>query len=458
VILDASGNPISASTDPGLRGGWVRTGPGIERPTSISQLLGQPVSRHLERTAARLAYLTNPLVFGAIEALHGITLGTNLTYGRMPDERADVAWREFWEVNHLHEMADRVFRERMTDGETLTLWPTSSTTLRRNRDQPARIGLYDVAMGWTYETIPGLPSEIESVLTDGNTIHGPGEFTYQGHLAGLWNDPRGFPVLMQAVPAALAYVNFLNSRIRLHRIQSRINAIYRAFIDPSWSADAQRKALQERAAAFEKIPSDGAVVTIGMNPENGEGETFEFPNLDKKSVDSSEDGRLLRMLFAVGLNLPLLLLSDGEDANKATGSVQLKSTVMALEKHQSIAWRWLQGVGRTELKRRYGPAQTYRVETRSTKGGRVVTESEQVTADLIELPVTLPEITADDAEGILAKVQYARSQGWVSSQTGAGMLGLDLLAELDLLSSEPAPESAGDDDDRGDEGDDDAVE
>jgi len=439
VILDASGNPISASTDPGLRGGWVRTGPGIERPTSVSQMLGQPVSRHLERTAARLAYLTNPLVFGAVEALHGIALGTNLTYGRMSDDRADVAWREFWEVNHLHEMADRVFRERMTDGETLTLWPTNSVALTRNRNQPARIGLYDVAMGWTHETIPGLPSEIESVLTDGNTIHGPGEFTYHGHLAGMWNDPRGFPVLMQAVPAALAYVDFLNSRIRLHRIQSRINAIYRAFIDPSWSADQQRKALQERAAAFEKIPNDGAVVTIGMNPENGEGESFDFPNLDKKSVDSSEDGRLLRMLFAVGLNLPLLLLSDGEDANKATGSVQLKSTVMALEKHQSIAWRWLQSVGRTELKRRYGPAQTYAVVTRSTKGGRVVTETERVTADLLELPVTLPEITADDAEGILAKVQYARSQGWLSAQTGAGMLGMDLLAELEQMADEPEP-------------------
>lgn len=446
MILDSTGRPITAATtDPGLRGGWVRTGGAIQRPTSISALLGQPVSRSLERTAARLAFLTNPLVFGAVEMLHGITIGTNLTYGRQVDDRADVAWREFWEVNRLHELADRVFRERMTDGETLTLWPTSSATLRRNRNQAARIGLYDVAMGWTHESVPGLPSEIESILTDGNVIHGPGEFTYQGHLAGMWNDARGWPVLMQSTPAALAYVDFLNSRIRLHRVQSRINAIYKTFINPRWTAAEQNAALQERASAFEAIPRDGAVVTVGMNPENGQGESFEFPNYDKKSVDSSEDGRLIRMLFAVGLNLPLALLSDGEDANRATGAVQLEATVKALEKHQGIVWRWLQSIGRTELKRRYGPAQLYAVETRSTKGGRVVKETERITADMLELPVSLPEITSDDAAAVLARVQYARSQGWLSAQTGASMLRLDLLQELEQLAEEPVNDDPPDD-------------
>lgn len=435
-LVDQYGRPLQAATDPGLRGGWVRTGAGIERPTSLNALITQPLSRRLERTAARLAYLTNPLVYGAVEVIHGLTIGESITYGELVDDRANTAWSEFWQANDLHDKADRVFRETMTDGETLTLWPVNSGTLRRRRDQPARIGIYDVSMGWTFETEPGLPGIIDSVLTDTNTLYESGQFTYRGHLAGMWNDPRGWPALMQAVPPALAYIAFVNSRIRLHRIQSRINGIYKAFINPSLSADEQMTALATRSAAFERVPDDGAVITIGMDANTGASEEFSFPNTDKRSIDASEDGRLIRMLFATALNLPLLLLGDGEDATQATGTVQLDATVAGLKKQQRIVWGWLQGIGRAELKRRYGPAQTYRVETLARRGDRIIRESSRVTADMLELPVTLPDISVDDAASLLANIQYARSQRWLSNQTGAGMLGLDLLQELEQLATE----------------------
>lgn len=437
ALVDQYGAPLpKATADPGLRGGWVRTGGGIERPTTVSDLVGQPLSRHVERTAARLAYLTNPLVYGAVEIIHSLTIGDETTYGRLADDRANTAWAEFWEINELHEMLDRVFREHMVDGETLTLWPVGSETLRRHRDQPARIGLYDVAMGWTLESEPGLPGVIAEVLTDANVHYRRGEFTYQGHLAGMWNDPRGWPAVMQAVPAALAYVAFVNSRIRLHRIQSRINGIYKAFIDPHLTPEDQMKALEIRSAGFERIPDDGAVITIGMDPASGQAEDFSFPNTDKRSVDASEDGRLIRMLFATALNLPLLLLSDGEDANRASGTAQVKATTVALRKRQRIAWRWLQQIGRTELKRRYGPAQTYKVETLERKGGRVITVTSRVTANMLQLPVNLPDVTEEDAVALIEKVRFSRDQGWLSSQTGAGMLGIDLLQELEQMAAE----------------------
>jgi hypothetical protein len=206
------------------------------------------------------------------------------------------------------------------------------------------------------------------------------------------------------------------------------------------SPEEQQKALQLRSQGFERVPEDGAVITIGIDPTTGQGEEFNFPNTDKRSVDSSEDGRLIRMLFAASLNLPLLLLGDGEDATQATGTVQLDATIAGLRKRQRVPWAWLQAAGRNELKRRYGPAQTYRVDTLVPKGGGVVRESKQVTADMLELPVNLPEITADDAESVLANIAYARSQGWLSGQTGAGMLGIDLLQELEQLATEGGDE------------------
>lgn len=452
-LLGPNGQPISASSlssgvggvDPGLEGGWIKAGGSMTAPTSISQILGQPIYRVVERTAARLAYFRNPLVYGGLEIFKSMLLGDSLSYGELADDRAQAAWAEFWELNELHEMIERYLTEYLVDGENLTMWPISSKELRRRRDQPALIGMYDVARGWEYETVMGRPDRLAAVLTDDDVLYEQGQFVYTGNLAGYWNDPRGWPAIMQAVPPALSYISFVNHRIRIHSVQSRINAIYKTFVDPARypTAADQTKILKDRAAAFGKIPEDGTVVTLQKDPKSGESEDFELPTRPADATDSAEDGRLIRMLFGVALNLPLFMLGDGEDPNRSTSKSQLQGTIMSMRRRQQIVWRWAQKIGRNELKRRYGPAQTYQVKKRQMNGPTLSITTERVTADQLELPIGLPEINDETVDILLQSLTYARTQGWVSDQTGAAQLGYDLLEEKEKMAAESEGQDSG---------------
>ena len=59
-----------------------------------------------------------------------------------------------------------------------------------------------------------------------------------------------------------------------------------------------------------------------------------------------------------------------------------------------------------------------------------------VYVDQLDLPIAFPNIGGDAAGDMLANLQYARAQGWLSSQTGASMLGLDLLQDFEQLANE----------------------
>lgn len=451
-LLGPDGRPISAASqtsgvggiDPGLSGGWIKAGGSITSPTSISQILGQPIYRVIERTAARLAYFRNPLVYGGLEMFKGMLLGDSLSYGELSDDRAQAAWAEFWEFNELHEMAERYLTEYMVDGENIMLWPTDSKDLRRRRDQPALVGMYDVARGWEYETAKGRPDRLVAILTDDDVLYEQGQFVFTGNMAGYWNDPRGWPAIMQAVPPALSYINFVNHRIRIHAVQSRINAIYKTFIDPNKypTAADQTKILKDRAAAFGQIPEDGAVVTLQKDPRSGESEDFELPSRPADATDSAEDGRLIRMLFGVALNLPLFMLGDGEDPNRSTSRSQLQATIMSMRRRQQVVWRWCQKIGRAELVRRYGPAQTYEIKKREMNGPTISVTTTRVTAGELELPVSLPEINDETVDLLLQSLKYARQEGWVSDQTGAAQLGYDLLEEREKQAAGDSGEAA----------------
>lgn len=306
MILDASGRPIQSSSlrEQQIKGGWVEASGDLSRPvTSVSQVLGLPISRDLERVAARTAFLTNPLIAGAVEVVHGFVLGTGLSYGEMADRRAYAQLEEFFAANRLSELASRYFYQWLVDGENLTLFPKRSGRERASRNEPARIGLYEVGAQLILEPVPGLPHVIEQVMTEDDVIRDAGEFVWQAHHA-LWNDPRGWPVLMSAVPAALSYIDFANARIRLHRFQSRLNAVYKAFVMPGTSNEAAKELQRQKSAEFGRIPKDGVVLTVLKNPETGESEEFDFLTTDTKAADSKSDAQLLFRIFAAAVGLP----------------------------------------------------------------------------------------------------------------------------------------------------------
>jgi hypothetical protein len=438
MIYDQHGYPIQSAAPDQVRGGWVQTNmPMLGAPMQgISQALGVPVNRAYERAAARAAFFLNPLLYGAINVIHGFTLGQGVSYGEISDKTAAAQVEEFWFANDLEAMQNRWFYEYLIDGENLTLFPTGEN--KASASEPAMIGFMDVARAFKLESEPGNPNHLTGVRVH-NTTRDKGEFLWTAHMGGFWNDPRGWPVVMQVVPVALSYINFVNHRIRVHEIQSRINAVYKAFIFAT-DDKAARKEQKEKSEMFAKIPKDGAVLTIGKNPKTGESEEFDFTTTTTNAKDSAEDGRIVRLLLDAGLNLPEHFLGYGGGVTRTTADSMSGATKRALEKYQGLNRRYMQALFRLELMRRNGKDRKYMVKKRSMKAGRTVVEKRFVTAHMLEIPLYFPKIDQDTLTDIIAKVRLASENKYASVQTQANELGYDYIAEQELMAEEPEME------------------
>lgn len=413
--------------DPGLRGGWIEAGGINMRPSPISQLLGLSLNRDLERKSARAAYMINPVIWGAVEVISSFVIGEGISYGEMADKTAMQALEDFWFENDLENLAARFFLEHMIDGETLTIFPRKA-----HPDRPSPIAFYDVDDYIDLRSEPGLPHRIDSVEVSlvnrqgqvKNKVIRKNDFVWKAY-DSLWNDPRGWPVIMRAVGPALAYVGFTQTRIRIHDIQSRINAIYWAFAN-------DEAELAKKSAVYSDLPRSGRVLTMHKLP-TGEKEEFEYIETRANAVDAAADGRLIRLVLAVALNLPEHYLGEGGDVNRSTADAMGAPAKKAFKRKQKWVKSWLDAVFRNELIRRFGPDYKYKVNKYSVDetSKEIKTESTRVTADRLEFPWTFPEINDEDAMGLVRRVQLAAQFRLASQQTLSGQLGYDYAAELE---------------------------
>lgn len=426
----------AGAIDPGIKGGWIEAG-GMDKPrSSVSQILGLDLNRDVERKSARTAYMVNPILAGAVELIHSFVMGEEIAYGETADKKVNTAVEDFWFANDIDYMADRYFKEFLLDGENLTLFPKGL----EGREEAARIGFYDVDEHLVIETEPGLPHIPSKVKVKGGLNNGEEvtydntEFTWTAHDA-LWNDPRGWPVIMRAVGPALAYVGFANTRLRIHDLQARINAVYYAYASDEVD-------LAKKAATYTNLPSTGKVLTLHKLP-TGEKEEFEFLETRTNATDSAADGRLIRLILAVALNLPEHYLGEGGEVNRSTADAMGAPAKKAFQRKQKWVKRWLNTIFRREMVRRYGPNARYTVKKYkvSEKGGGVDVSTSRVPIERFEFAWLFPEINDEDAMGLVRKVQLAAEFKLASRQTLSGELGYDYAAELERIPRDLEQES-----------------
>ena len=429
MILDQNGDPISSVTDardPGLAGGWRVTG-GIGDPiTSIPTFARGTFDRSTTQKAARLAYHINALFYGAVQVIHSFVLGAGINYGEFADKRAQAGLEELWAVNDLDELTDRWLIEYLLDGESLTLWPQAKIG-----DQPARLGLWNVVDDSIdkLNTEAGAPHHVTSINL-GRKTYSEGEFVWRANDA-LFNDPRGWSPTARAIGPALAYVNFIDARRKIHDLASRINAIYYAFA----GSDVE---LNKKSSRFRNVPRNGAVLTLAQNAE-GKREEFEFTTPNARAADSSVDGKLIKQLLAVALQLPEHYLAEGGGVTRTTADSMGAPTRRGFQKRQKQVFRWLNQVVITELIRRYGPDQVYKVTSAKVlPSGDISRSSRKVKAYLLETPLMFPPLNDEDLPALIAKVQAA-AQLRVSQQTLVGELGYDYVTEQERRLAEPQP-------------------
>lgn len=433
MILDSNGDPIESlqdARDPGLAHGWRVTGGVGDAITSIPSFARGTFDRGTTQRAARLAYHLNPLFYGAVQVVHSFTLGAGLSYGEFADKRAQATLEELWATNDLDELTDRWHVEHLLDGESLTLWPRAKIG-----DQPARLGLWDVLDGGldSLETERGVPHHVTRVKVN-NRWYEDGQFVWRTTDA-LYNDPRGWPATARAIGPALAYVNFIDARRKIHELASRINAIYYAFAKD----DAE---LSRKASRFRNVPRSGAVLTLAQNAD-GKREEFSFHSPDAKATDSSVDGKLIKQLLAVALGLPEHYLAEGGGVTRTTADSMGAPTRRGFQKRQRQVFRWLNQVVITELVRRHGPDQLYKVSTaRVLPSGDISRSTRRVKAYLLETPLLFPTLNDEDLDGLIKKVESAARLRLASRATLSSEYGYDYVAEVERQQQEPPPDPA----------------
>jgi hypothetical protein len=367
-------------------------------------------------------------------------VGDDFSYGVLDDRDARLALDEFWAHNDLANLGERIWTEYLIDGE-------SAVVFERDREgdaAPARIGLVDLDKGikLEHDTMNG----VTAIETQGpkftRAVWEQGEFVWTAHSA-LFNDPRGWPVMMQAIPAALSYIGLINSRLRMHDIQARINGVYKAFYkngeDDKFIAKSQQ---------FRRIPRDGNILTLAKDPVTGHSEELDFLKGDRGASDAASDARLLRLLISAALAVPPTWLGDAESSNRASSAEMNGPPLMAMKRRQSTFRGIMTRIFRLELLRRFGPDKRYLVrysEEKRDRNGQVTgkrSKTKRIPAELLEPPWILPEVSDTSQAEITEKVRLLASLGLASKQTQQELMGLDVSEELERLGSEGGTQPA----------------
>lgn len=456
MILDEFGHPITpaASTEPGLRGGWVLTG-GLAHGSSVPESVGlYGVDRRMERRKSRIAYYLNPVYWGALQVTQGYVIGDAFSWGDHPDKRVREVVDDLASLNHLPDMAERFWTEFMLDGENATVWVGDL-----QRDQPARLAFLDVDRG--VDLTHSVTAGVTGLRADRETWDA-GQFVWSAWDA-LYNDPRGWPVARHAVDPCVAYVNLLNARLRQQDLQGRINAVYKALIYGT-SPEAKLAEQKAKASAYGRVPRDGAVVTLAMDPESGRSESLEFLDPGRGASDAASDARLLRLVTAVVIGVPEHYLGEGGNVTRTTADSMGDPARRALLRRQAVVRSWLDRVVRAELARRDGPGRRYKTQVveYADDGRTRKVATRMVPAARIEVPWVFPDLTSDDVLSLTALVRMAVERRLMSQQTARARLGLDPAVEAERIAIERdagdqqaspprAPTPPANDDDDGDD-------
>lgn len=177
---------------------------------------------------------------------------------------------------------------------------------------------------------------------------------------------------------------------------------------------ADRKAIERKKAEYVYPPEPGTVII------HNESEHWTAVKPEINANEAAEDGRALKLMVAVGCQLPEHYLSDGNNGNRATATEMSLPTLLKFQRRQ----RMLKYMVHTIL-------------------DRVLQEAHR-TGELADgmntsYEVLFPEIDIDDhailagsLQTLVTALSTAKAQGWVSDETAMRFLFQFAGAEVDI--------------------------
>ena len=395
------------------------------------------VDRDTARQRTRSAFHANPLFGAAIEVAAALLIGDEFTYGTLnADKTAKAALDDLWTVNNLgHLISARLSLEYLLDGEMCGVMPLDDPG-----DVAARFAHLDMASGVKVrsDTMNGVTG-IESRGADSKPLTWEaGQFVLTAHNA-LWNDPRGWPESMRAVGPANAYMELLGHRLDIHALQGRLLGVQKVFVDRK---DPNSRAIfAEKSSAYRRLPRRGGIVTLAM-VEGADGKVISdelaFTSPGGGAGNAETDMKAFVRLVALNiLGMPEHYLGEGGGVTRTTATSMTLPAIRSVKKVQGAFRSHLDGLYRSDLKRRYGAARVYTVTAYDLRdGGKTrVARKKRVTADQIEVPWVFPSITQENLADLIMRAEAAGDQGWASPQTLSGSLGFDPAAEAENMAA-----------------------
>ncbi len=383
------------------------------------------------------AYNANPLAFAIIEITTSFVLGKGVTVAANQPEVQRVLL-DFWNdpANHMETRVYALCTELALYGEQFIRFfvnPYSGRVKIRQID-PSII-----------DEIETDPEDIETVLRFHRRAVGPSSTQpgdpapiapgTQQNFEGEWfladqemlqftinkvsNAKRGKSDLATLLPWLRRYKDWLTDRVRINKYKG-------AFLWDVQLTGADRKAIERKKAEYSYPPEPGTVII------HNEAERWSAVKPEINANEAAEDGRALKLMVAIGCQLPEHYLSDGNNGNRATAVEMGLPTLLKFQRRQHVIKYMLRAIL-----------------------DRVIAEARNVGTLKAEVDssyeIIFPEIDVDDHQILAAATQTlvtalctAKAQGWVSDETAMRMLfqfageEVDLAQERERIQNEEA--------------------
>jgi hypothetical protein len=388
MLFDYRGRPLAPASlaaealfDDEDRGWRALAGSTREPPTwARRRLLDEAVA----------AWRSNPYGHSIVELLNDMTLGGGVEV-TSPDPGTAAFVRRFW-----HDPANRVPLEQFTWATELTLTGDLFLTYHTNRVD----GMTYVRClpSWLVDEIETDPQDVLRELRYHQCA--PSERWWSSEDCHHWSVNRlagtswGQGDLVVLLPWLNKYRGWLSDRINSAMLKN-------AFVYDVELRGADAAAVQARMADLADPPRPGSVIV------HSDAESWKAVSSNIAAGDAAADGRAVRKAIGVGARLPMHLLSEAEDANRATAQEQKEPTLRHWRRRQLLLGAIFTQVCRTALAR-----------------------SGQFASDQIgELVPLFPDLDRADnveaaraAQSLTAALATATDRGWITGEEARRLL------------------------------------
>jgi hypothetical protein len=372
------------------------------------------------------AYSTNPIAFAIIEITTSFVLGKGVTISAS-DPAVQRVLLNFWRDpdNRLDMRIYSICTELSLYGEQFIRFyvnPLNGSVKIRQLD-PSII-----------DQIESDPDDIETVLRfhrcayhnaspsslDGEWLIA-GQDVMQFCINKVSNARRGRSDLATLLPWLVRYKDWLTDRVRLNHQRA-------AFLWDVELQGADRITIDRKQREHALPPEPGSIII------HNESEHWTAVKPEINANDAAEDGRALKLMLAIGAQIPEHYLADGSCNNRATAVEMGLPTFLKFQRRQ----RTLLAILRTIFDRVLLEAQKAQVLPST-----IDTSYEILFPDI---DITDHQTLASATQTIVSALTSAKEHGWVSDETAMRLLfqfageEMDIHEELARIHQQQAPQ------------------